>query len=64
MDSESENALPRLPNRAAFKTGRRVHFAPLRKMLNSPIAHLPAIVLDFTNHPSGETDYIYEANVK
>ncbi len=29
--------------RAAFKFGRRVHFALRRKMLNPPIARLPAI---------------------
>ncbi len=29
--------------RAALKFGRRVHFALRRKMLNPPIAHLPAI---------------------
>ncbi len=28
---------------AAFKFGRRVHFALRLKMLNPPIAHLPAI---------------------
>ncbi len=29
--------------RAAFKFGRRVQFAPRRKMLNPPMARLPAI---------------------
>ncbi len=29
--------------RAAFKFGRRVHFALRRKMLKPPIVHLPAI---------------------
>ncbi len=29
--------------RAAFKFGRRVHFALRRKMLKPPIARLPAI---------------------
>ncbi len=33
----------------AFKFGRRVHFALRRKMLQSPIARLPAILLDFIN---------------
>ncbi len=50
--------------RAAFKFGRRVHFALRRKMLKSPIARLPAIFLNFINRPSGKTDYIQEANVK
>ncbi len=50
--------------RAAFKFGRRVHFALRRNMLKSPIARLPAILLDFINCPIGETDWIYEANVK
>ncbi len=50
--------------RAAFKFGRRVHFALRRKTLKSPIARLPAILLDFVNRPSGETDRIYDANVK
>ncbi len=40
-------------------------FLTLRhKMPKSPIVRLPAILLDFANHPSGETDCIYEANVK
>ncbi len=50
--------------RAAFKFGRRVHFALRRKMLKPPIAHLSAIQLDLTNRPSGWTGCIYEANVK
>ncbi len=50
--------------RAAFKFGRRVHFALRRKMLKLGIARLPAIKLDLTNRPSGETDCIYKANVK
>ncbi len=33
-------------------------------MLKSPIARLPAILLDFINRLSGETDCIYEAKVK
>ncbi len=49
---------------AAFKFGRGVPFALRCKMLKSSIARLPAILLDFTNRPSGETDCIYEANVK
>ncbi len=52
------------PFRAAFKVGRRVHFALRRKTLKSPIARLPEILLDFVNRPSGETDRIYDANVK
>ncbi len=32
--------------RAAFKFGRRVHFALRRKMLNPPIARLPAIKME------------------
>ncbi len=50
--------------RAAFKFGRRVHFALWRKMLKWPIARLSAMLLDFINHSSGETDCINEANVK
>ncbi len=50
--------------RAAFKFGRRVHFALRRKMLKSPIARLPAILMYFINRPSGETDCIYETTVK
>ncbi len=50
--------------RAAFKFGRRVHFALRRKMLKSPIARLPAISLYIINRPSGQTDCICEANVK
>ncbi len=50
--------------RAAFKFGRCVHFALRRKMLNPPIARLPAVQLDFIHRPSGETDCIYEAKVK
>ncbi len=42
----------------AFKFGRHVHFA--LKMLKSPIARLPAILLDLINCPSGETDCIHE----
>ncbi len=30
----------------------------------SPIARFPAILLYFINRPSGETDCIYETNVK
>ncbi len=41
--------------------GGRVYFALQRKMLNPPIARLPAILLVLTNRPSGETDYIYDA---
>ncbi len=44
--------------------GRHVHFALRRIKLKPPIARLPEIVLDFINRPSGETDNIYEANVK
>ncbi len=33
-------------------------------MLNLSIAQLPVILLDFINRPSGETDCIYDANVK
>ncbi len=40
--------------RAAVKFGRRVHFALWRKMLNPPIARLPAIKMYFINRPSGE----------
>ncbi len=40
--------------RAAFKFGRRVHFALRRKMPKLPIARLPAILMNC----------IYEANVK
>ncbi len=47
-----------------FTFGWRVHFALRRKMLNPPIARLPAILLDFINRPIGEMDCIYEANVK
>ncbi len=47
-----------------FKFGRRVHFALRRKMLKLPIARLPAILLDFMNSQSGETDCISEAKVK
>ncbi len=50
--------------RAAFKFGRRVHFALRRKMLKSPIARLPAIFMYFINRPSGKTDCIYEATIK
>ncbi len=50
--------------RAAFRFGRRVHFALRRKMLKLPIARLLAIKLDLTNRPSGKTDCIYKANVK
>ncbi len=50
--------------RAAFKFGRRVHFALRRQMLKPPIARLPAILIDFINRPSGEMDCIYEAKVK
>ncbi len=50
--------------RAVFKFGRRVHFALRRKMLKSPIARLPAILLYFINRPRGETDCIYEATIK
>ncbi len=50
--------------RAAFKFGRRVHFALRRKMLKPPIARLPAIYMDIINRPSGETDCVYETNVK
>ncbi len=50
--------------RLAFKFSRRVHFALRCKMLKSPIARLSAILLELINHPSGETDCIYEANVK
>ncbi len=50
--------------RAAFKFGRRVHFALRRKMLKSPIARLPAIFLDFMNRPSGDSDFICETIVK
>ncbi len=42
--------------RAAFKFGRRVHFALRRQMLKLPIARLPAILLYFIYRPSGETD--------
>ncbi len=49
--------------RAAFKFSRRVHVALRRKMLKPPIARLPAILLDLTNRPNGETHCIYEANV-
>ncbi len=52
------------PFRAAFKFSRRVHFALQRKVLKSPIARLPAILLDLITRPSGETDCIYEASVK
>ncbi len=48
--------------RAAFKFGRRVHFALRRKVQNSPIARLPAILLDYINRRTGETDCIYEAS--
>ncbi len=34
------------------------------KMLKSPISRRPTVLLDFINRPSGETDGIYEANVK
>ncbi len=51
-------------SRAAFKFGRRVHFALRRKMLKPPIARLPAIQMDFINRPSEETDCIYETKVK
>ncbi len=50
--------------RAAFKFGQRVHFALRRKMLNPPIARLPAILLYYINLPSEETDCIYEATIK
>ncbi len=46
--------------RAAFKFGRRVHFVLRRKMVKPPIA----VWLDLTDRPSGETVYIYEANVR
>ncbi len=49
---------------AAFKFGRRVHFALRRKMLKSPIARLPAILLYIIDRPSGKTDCIYEAKLK
>ncbi len=39
-------------------------FALQRKMLKPPIARLPVIKLDYLNRPSGETNCIYEANVK
>ncbi len=42
----------------------RVHLALRRKMLQPPIARLPAIELDFINRPSGDTDGIYEAKVR
>ncbi len=57
-----DSYLPAL--RAAFKFGRRVHFALRRKMLNPPIARLPAIEVDFINCPSAETDCVYEKKVK
>ncbi len=38
--------------------------ARLRKMLNPPIARLPAIAMEFINRPSEETDCIYETKVK
>ncbi len=50
--------------RAAFKFGRRVHFALRRKMLKLAIAHLPTVLLDFINRPSRETDFINDSNVK
>ncbi len=50
--------------RAAFKFGRRVHFALRRKMLKLPIARIPTILLDFINRPSGKTDCKYEIDVK
>ncbi len=51
--------------RAAFQFSRCVHVALWRKMLKSPIARLPAVLLDFINRPSGEGLYlwsIFEAN--
>ncbi len=47
-----------------MKRVKREQFAPRRKMLKSPIARLPAILLDFLNRPSTEAACIYEANVK
>ncbi len=41
-----------------------MHLALRRKMLQPPIARLPAIELDFINRPSGDTDCINEAKVK
>ncbi len=50
--------------RAAFKFGRRVHFALRCKRLKSPIARLPAILLYFINRPRGKKDRIYEVTIK
>ncbi len=49
---------------ANFEFDRRVHFARRCKMLKTPIAELPAILLDFINRQSGDADCIYEANIK
>ncbi len=49
---------------AAFKLGRREHFTHRLKMLKSPIARLPAILLDLINRPTWEADCIYEAKKK
>ncbi len=38
--------------RAAFKFGRRVHFALRRKMRKPPITRVPAILNGLTNRPS------------
>ncbi len=53
-----------MDERAAFKFGRRVHFALGRKMLKPPIARLAAIYIDLINRPSGEADCVYETKVK
>ncbi len=42
----------------------RVYFALLRKILKPLSAHLPAILLDLLNRPSGETDFAHEIIVK
>ncbi len=50
--------------RAAFKFGRRMHFALRRKMLKTPICSPSNDLARLIKRPSGKTDCTYEANVK
>ncbi len=45
--------------RAAFKFGRRVHYALCRKMRKPPVNRVPAILNGLTNRPSWKTDSIF-----